>query len=29
MLLAGLTGQVVEIGAGHGANFAHYPAHSH
>ncbi|NUP16690.1 MAG: methyltransferase domain-containing protein [Streptomyces sp.] len=24
-LLAGLTGQVVEVGAGHGANFAHYP----
>jgi ubiquinone/menaquinone biosynthesis C-methylase UbiE len=25
-LLAGLRGRVVEIGAGHGANFAHYPA---
>ncbi len=25
-LLAGLTGEVVEVGAGHGANFAHYPA---
>ncbi len=25
-LLAGLTGEVVEIGAGSGANFAHYPA---
>ncbi len=25
-LLAGLTGQVVEVGAGDGANFAHYPA---
>jgi len=24
-LLAGLTGEVVEIGAGHGVNFAHYP----
>lgn len=24
-LLAGLTGEVIEIGAGHGANFAHYP----
>lgn len=24
-LLAGLTGQVVEVGAGDGANFAHYP----
>ena len=25
-LLAGLTGEVVEIGAGSGANFAHYPS---
>ncbi|MFI7642345.1 methyltransferase domain-containing protein [Nonomuraea sp. NPDC049400] len=25
-LLAGLTGEVVEVGAGHGVNFAHYPA---
>ena len=25
-LLAGLTGRVIEIGAGHGLNFAHYPA---
>jgi ubiquinone/menaquinone biosynthesis C-methylase UbiE len=25
-LLAGLTGQVIEIGAGNGANFAHYPS---
>lgn len=25
-LLAGLTGEVLEIGAGSGANFAHYPA---
>ncbi|HVA18938.1 MAG TPA: class I SAM-dependent methyltransferase [Solirubrobacteraceae bacterium] len=25
-LLAGLTGRVVEVGAGSGANFAHYPA---
>lgn len=25
-LLAGLRGRVVEVGAGHGANFAHYPA---
>lgn len=25
-LLAGLQGRVIEIGAGHGANFAHYPA---
>ncbi|HEY2636402.1 MAG TPA: hypothetical protein VGI54_03355, partial [Solirubrobacteraceae bacterium] len=25
-LLAGLSGRVVEIGAGHGANFARYPA---
>jgi ubiquinone/menaquinone biosynthesis C-methylase UbiE len=25
-LLAGLTGEVIEIGAGSGANFAHYPA---
>jgi ubiquinone/menaquinone biosynthesis C-methylase UbiE len=25
-LLAGLSGEVVEIGAGHGANFAHYPS---
>lgn len=24
-LLAGLTGSVIEIGAGHGGNFAHYP----
>ncbi|WP_240519648.1 class I SAM-dependent methyltransferase [Amycolatopsis antarctica] len=24
-LLTGLTGEVVEIGAGHGVNFAHYP----
>lgn len=24
-LLAGLTGEVIEIGAGHGVNFAHYP----
>jgi len=24
-LVAGLTGRVVEIGAGHGVNFAHYP----
>lgn len=24
-LLAGLAGEVVEIGAGHGGNFAHYP----
>jgi ubiquinone/menaquinone biosynthesis C-methylase UbiE len=24
-LLAGLTGDVVEVGAGHGVNFAHYP----
>ena len=24
-LLAGLTGTVVEVGAGHGANFAYYP----
>jgi hypothetical protein len=24
-LLAGLSGRVVEIGAGNGANFAHYP----
>ncbi|MDA0181889.1 class I SAM-dependent methyltransferase [Solirubrobacter phytolaccae] len=24
-LVAGLSGRVVEIGAGHGANFAHYP----
>jgi ubiquinone/menaquinone biosynthesis C-methylase UbiE len=26
MLLAGLIGEVVEVGAGHGVNFAHYPA---
>ncbi|MEU8403493.1 class I SAM-dependent methyltransferase [Nonomuraea sp. NPDC048892] len=25
-LLAGLAGEVVEVGAGHGVNFAHYPA---
>jgi protein-L-isoaspartate O-methyltransferase len=25
-LLAGLTGEVIEIGAGSGATFAHYPA---
>lgn len=25
-LLQGLRGEVVEVGAGHGANFAHYPA---
>jgi ubiquinone/menaquinone biosynthesis C-methylase UbiE len=25
-LLAGLTGQVVEVGAGHGLNFSYYPA---
>ncbi|WAL63931.1 class I SAM-dependent methyltransferase [Amycolatopsis cynarae] len=25
-LLAGATGRVIEIGAGHGANFPHYPA---
>ncbi|GIH79258.1 class I SAM-dependent methyltransferase [Planobispora longispora] len=25
-LLAGLRGQVIEVGAGHGVNFAHYPA---
>ncbi|MFF0870167.1 class I SAM-dependent methyltransferase [Nonomuraea sp. NPDC003560] len=25
-LLAGLTGEVIEVGAGHGVNFAHYPA---
>jgi ubiquinone/menaquinone biosynthesis C-methylase UbiE len=25
-LLAGLTGQVIEVGAGNGMNFAHYPA---
>jgi ubiquinone/menaquinone biosynthesis C-methylase UbiE len=25
-LLAGLSGQVIEVGAGSGANFAHYPA---
>jgi SAM-dependent methyltransferase len=25
-LVAGLSGRVVEVGAGHGANFAHYPA---
>ncbi|TDC90814.1 class I SAM-dependent methyltransferase [Nonomuraea deserti] len=25
-LLAGLTGEVVEVGAGHGVNLAHYPA---
>jgi ubiquinone/menaquinone biosynthesis C-methylase UbiE len=25
-LLAGLSGRVVEVGAGHGLNFAHYPA---
>lgn len=25
-LLSGLTGRVVEIGAGHGVNFAHYPS---
>ena len=25
-LLAGLTGQVIEVGAGNGLNFAHYPA---
>lgn len=25
-LLAGLSGEVVEVGAGHGVNFAHYPA---
>lgn len=24
-LLAGLTGKVIEVGAGHGRNFAHYP----
>ncbi|HEV2404329.1 MAG TPA: methyltransferase domain-containing protein, partial [Ktedonobacterales bacterium] len=24
--LAGLTGRVIEVGAGDGANFAHYPA---
>jgi ubiquinone/menaquinone biosynthesis C-methylase UbiE len=24
-LLAGLTGRVIEVGAGHGLNFAHYP----
>ncbi|MFC7713517.1 hypothetical protein [Nonomuraea recticatena] len=24
-LLAGLSGEVVEVGAGHGVNFAHYP----
>jgi ubiquinone/menaquinone biosynthesis C-methylase UbiE len=24
-MLAGLSGQVVEVGAGHGANFVHYP----
>ncbi|MGW1006861.1 class I SAM-dependent methyltransferase [Streptomyces sp. NPDC002520] len=26
-LLAGLSGRVIEIGAGNGLNFAHYPAH--
>jgi hypothetical protein len=26
-LLQGLTGTVIEIGAGNGLNFAHYPAH--
>jgi ubiquinone/menaquinone biosynthesis C-methylase UbiE len=26
VLLAGLTGQVIEVGAGDGANFVHYPA---
>jgi ubiquinone/menaquinone biosynthesis C-methylase UbiE len=26
-LLAGLTGQVIEVGAGNGLNFAHYPQH--
>jgi ubiquinone/menaquinone biosynthesis C-methylase UbiE len=26
MLLAGLAGRVIEVGAGHGLNFAHYPA---
>ncbi|MEQ4724272.1 methyltransferase domain-containing protein [Nonomuraea sp. B19D2] len=25
-LMAGLTGEVIEVGAGHGVNFAHYPA---
>ncbi|WP_217369339.1 hypothetical protein [Nonomuraea antri] len=25
-LLAGLSGEVVEVGAGHGVNFVHYPA---
>ena len=25
-LLAGLTGQVIEVGAGHGPNFRHYPS---
>ncbi|MDP4510525.1 class I SAM-dependent methyltransferase [Nonomuraea turcica] len=25
-LLAGLTGEVIEVGAGHGVNFPHYPA---
>ena len=25
-LVAGLSGRVIEVGAGHGANFAHYPA---
>jgi ubiquinone/menaquinone biosynthesis C-methylase UbiE len=25
-MLAGVTGDVVEVGAGHGANFAHYPS---
>lgn len=25
-LLAGLSGEVIEVGAGHGVNFAHYPA---
>ncbi|MDA0647051.1 SAM-dependent methyltransferase, partial [Nonomuraea ferruginea] len=25
-LLAGLGGEVVEVGAGHGVNFTHYPA---
>jgi len=24
-LLAGLTGRVIEVGAGNGLNFAHYP----
>lgn len=26
-LLAGAAGRLLEVGAGHGANFAHYPAH--